>query len=202
MCFTAIRKGSDVIVWNWIPSGEDPTLAFTCALSSAKTYDLIRLQRMSVSTNESQSVGRKWNSAVIYGFGWHLTKCHISVPLLLWGALVCTYNFPSFHFSNFAILANITKQGAQTFHVFMGRFHKTFITFFPLFWTRVHFCDWLSEDEGRCVRVRVLWELWLIVALLQLSWKPKSNLVHLTEIEGKYRMFSCTILSFILLGKN
>lgn len=167
MCFTAIREGSNVIVWNWILSGKDPTLAFTCALSSAKTYDWIRLQRMSLSTNESQSVGRKWNSAVIYGFGWHLTKCHVFVLLLLRGALVCTYNLPSFHFSNFAILANITKQGAQTFHVFMGRFHKTFITFFPPFRTRVHFCDWLSEDRGRRGRVRVLWELRLPAALLQ-----------------------------------
>lgn len=169
MCFTAIRKGSNVIVWNWVPSGKDPTLAFTCALSPAKTYDLIRLQRMSVSTNESQSVGRKWNAAVIYGFGWHLTKCHVSVLLLLRGASVCTYNFPSFRFSNFAILANITKQGAQTFQVFMGRFHKTFITFFQPSWTRVHFCDGLSGDGGSCVRVRALW---LPVALLQLSCKP------------------------------
>lgn len=75
-------------------------------------HDLIRLQRMSVSTNESQSVGRKWNSAVIYGFGWHLTKCHVSVLLFLRGALLRKYNFPSFRFSNFAILANITKQEA------------------------------------------------------------------------------------------
>lgn len=131
---------------------------------------------MSLSANESQSLGQKWNSAVIYGFGWHLTKCHISVLLLLRGALGWEYNSPSFRFSNFAILAHIAKWGtlltAQTLHMFMGGFHKTFITFFPPFWTRVQFCDWLSQAGGRCVRVVVLWGLWLPAAGMQQLFEP------------------------------
>lgn len=182
MCFTAIRKGSNVIVWNWIPSGKDPTLAFTCALSPAKTYDLIRLQRMSVSTNESQSVGRKWNAAVIYGFGWHLTKCHVSVLLLLRGASVCTYNFPSFRFSNFAILANITKQGAQTFQVFMGDFTKHF-SFNPPehVFTFVTGC---LEMEGRASG-------WERCGSPLLCCNCLVN--QLTVMEANYWMFSCAI---------